>query len=100
MRGHTVCEIASNGHGITGLSILNILSMPEERESVKYYYITRWWGLLSRLLPIHHPKTTEAVGSFGVMGAFMQLLDRTEVIVNTHDYHLNPQEVPGVPRTQ
>ncbi len=52
------------------------------------------------IIPGFLMKNGEAVGPFGVMGAYMQPQGHLQVIMNTLDFHLNPQQALDAPRFQ
>lgn len=52
------------------------------------------------IIPGFMTKDGKAVGPFGVMGAFMQPQGQFQVVMNTLDFHLNPQAALDAPRWQ
>jgi len=52
------------------------------------------------IIPGFLTKNNEAVGPFGVMGGYMQPQGHAQVIMNTVDFHLNPQAALDAPRWQ
>ena len=52
------------------------------------------------IIPGFLMKDGKAVGPFGVMGAYMQPQGHLQVIMNTLDFHLNPQQALDAPRWQ
>ncbi len=52
------------------------------------------------IMPGFLTRDNEAVGPFGVMGAFIQPQGHLMVVMNTVDFHLNPQAALDAPRWQ
>jgi gamma-glutamyltranspeptidase/glutathione hydrolase len=52
------------------------------------------------IIPGFLTKNNQAVGAFGVVGGFMQPQGHVQVMMNTLDFHMNPQTALDAPRWQ
>lgn len=105
--GNMVSYIQSNyngfGSGIvipgTGISLQNrgaCFSLDSEMDNC----LAPGKKALHTIIPGFLTENGEAVGPFGVMGAYMQPQGHVQVVMNMVDFHMNPQEALDAPRWQ
>ncbi len=105
--GNMVSYIQSNymgfGSGVvvpgTGISLQNrgaLFSLKEEA----YNCLAPGKKVFHTIIPAFLSKNGEAIGPFGVMGGAMQPQAHVQVVMNTVDFHMNPQDALDAPRWQ
>lgn len=105
--GNMVSHIQSNymnfGSGVvipnTGIALHNRgnnFSLDENHDNI----VEPFKKPYHTIIPGFIKKDGEAVGSFGVMGAFMQPQGQFQVVTNLIDFNMNPQEALDAPRWQ